>query len=86
MAKKESLAKTTNLNCCPELPEKPVCDSLRLRYRLPFRPRNPETGQRLPVEVCHCGMLTCRGLMAVPAGPRQHRIVRPTVPNPKEPN
>jgi len=39
----------TDLMCCPEMPQEPVCDTLRLRYRLPYRIR----GQRdsAPVEL-----------------------------------
>lgn len=39
-----------NLDCCPVLDGKPVCDTLNFRYRLPYRPRRNDR-QRVAVEL-----------------------------------
>lgn len=51
MDKKTAEVKVSDLECCPELSQQPVCDTLNFRYRLPFRPRVGDAKQRIPVEV-----------------------------------
>jgi hypothetical protein len=34
------------LGCCPDVDQKPVCDTLNFRYRIPFRPRVGDTDRR----------------------------------------
>lgn len=48
------------LDCCPVLEDKPVCDTVDFRYRLPYRPRNDK--QRVPVElILHFRFERCSG-------------------------
>jgi hypothetical protein len=51
MDKKIAQVKVSDLECCPELSQQPVCDTLNFRYRLPFRPRVGDGKLRIPVEV-----------------------------------
>ncbi|MHC4146610.1 MAG: hypothetical protein ACYSUD_17770 [Planctomycetota bacterium] len=52
MAEHEAKVNLSQLECCPELRRKPVCDTLYLRYRLPFRPRVGDDNRHIvPVEV-----------------------------------
>lgn len=41
----------SKLECCPPLKKVENCDSLDIKYRLPFRPRIGEEGKVIPVEV-----------------------------------
>ena len=49
------------LDCCPVLDSKPVCDTVDFRYRLPYRPRRNDK-QRVPVELeLHFRLERCAG-------------------------
>jgi len=55
-----------SLKCCPELQEKPVCDTLTFRYKLPFQPKVGKDGQRVPVEVVlHYELKRCTGPLTI---------------------
>jgi hypothetical protein len=43
--------RTSDIECCPELSRKRVCDTLKFRYRLPFHPQVGDKRQVVPVEV-----------------------------------
>jgi hypothetical protein len=52
MAEQETKVNLSQLECCPELTRKPVCDTLYLRYRLLFRPKVGQDNRlTIPVEV-----------------------------------
>lgn len=58
--------KVTKLECCPELRREPVCDTLNIRYRLPFRPRVGDDKQIVPVEVVlHFLLERCSGEIVI---------------------
>ncbi|HFC52812.1 MAG TPA: hypothetical protein ENJ43_00045 [Gammaproteobacteria bacterium] len=63
MAEKTAISKVSDLECCPDLERRPVCDTLNLRYRLPFRPRvGEDKRQVVPVEVVlHFRLERCSG-------------------------
>ena len=62
MADSSSVFKASKLECCPELKQRPVCDSLTFRYRLPFQPRVGKDNVRVPVEVIlHFKLERCSG-------------------------
>lgn len=63
MVEKIVAAKISELECCPELRQHPVCDTLNFRYRLPFRPRVGDDRQQVvPVEVVlHFRLERCSG-------------------------
>ncbi len=67
MARRDEAIKAAELECCPELRQQPVCDTLNLRYRLPFRPRVGEDSQRIvPVEVVlHFLLERCSGPLVI---------------------
>ncbi|RTY34637.1 hypothetical protein EKD00_07585 [Chlorobium phaeovibrioides] len=54
------------IKCCPELQEKPVCDTLSFRYRLPFQAKAGKDTQRVPVEVVlHFELTRCTGPLTI---------------------
>jgi hypothetical protein len=57
----------SELGCCPELRKQPVCDTLNLRYRLPFRPRvGDDNQQSIMVEiVLHFQLERCSGSLVL---------------------
>ncbi len=62
MNSKEKTSNDTNLECCPVLDRKPVCDTLDLRYKLPFQPKTGDNRQTIPVEVIlHFRLERCSG-------------------------
>jgi hypothetical protein len=62
MAEKEQGIKTSKLDCCPELGKKPVCDTLDLRYLLPYWTFSPDKKRRIKVElVLHFQLKRCSG-------------------------
>jgi len=66
MAEKRAEVKISDLECCPELRQQPVCDTLNFRYRLPFRPRVGDAKQRIPVEVVlHFRLERCSGPLVI---------------------
>ncbi len=66
MAKEKSSAKPNQLDCCPEYSRKPVCDTLRFRYRLPFKPRIQGINQNSRVEVIlHFELERCSGPLVI---------------------
>ena len=67
MAEKIIEAKVSEMECCPELRQQPVCDTLNLRYRLPFRTRvGDENKQIVPVEiVLHFRLERCSGPLVI---------------------
>lgn len=66
MAEKTAKVKVSDLECCPELRQQPVCDTLNFRYRLPFRPRVGDDKQRIPVEVVlHFRLERCSGSLVI---------------------
>jgi hypothetical protein len=67
MANKTDAAKLSELECCPELRQQPVCDTLNLRYRLPFRPQVGDDNQRIiTVEVVlHFILERCSGPLII---------------------
>ena len=59
---------TVDVDCCPTLEPCDVCDSIDVRYRLPFRPVVDVAGQRrvVPVEVTLVFRLTrCAGPLSL---------------------
>ena len=66
MAEKMVEVKVSELECCPELGQHPVCDTLNFRYRLPFRPRVGDDNQRIPAEiVLHFRFERCSGPLVI---------------------
>jgi hypothetical protein len=67
MAERIAEIKLSELECCPELRQQPVCDTLNLRYRLPFRARvGKEKQQVIPVEVVlHFRLERCSGELVI---------------------
>ena len=66
MDKKTAEVKVSELECCPELRQQPVCDTLNFRYRLPFRQRVGDAKQRIPVEVVlHFRLERCSGPLVI---------------------
>ncbi len=62
MNSKEKASNDTSLECCPVLDKKPVCDTLDLRYKLPFQPKLGDNQQTVPVEVIlHFRLERCSG-------------------------
>lgn len=64
MSEKQKIPeKVSDLGCCPELRKQSVCDTLNIRYRLPFRPRVGDNIQRnIKVEVIlHFQFERCTG-------------------------
>jgi len=66
MAEPEEKVNLSQLECCPELRRRPICDTLYLRYRLPFRPRVGQGGHIVPVEVVlHFRFERCSGPLVI---------------------
>lgn len=67
MNEKIDVVRMSQLDCCPELRRKPICDTLNLRYRLPFRGRVGKTDrQSVPVEVIlHFRLERCSGPLVI---------------------
>jgi len=60
------LKKIPDLECCPEFGQRPVCDTLNFRYRLPFRPKVGDNQLRVPVEVVlHFQLERCSGPLVI---------------------
>jgi hypothetical protein len=58
--------KIHELECCPELGQVPVCDTLNFRYRLPFNAQVANNRQRVPVEVVlHFRLERCTGPLVI---------------------
>ncbi len=51
MANIEKVVKTSKLDCCPELSNQPICDTLNLRYLLPYWTYSPDRKNRIKVEL-----------------------------------
>ena len=66
MAETKVEVKLSELECCPELRRQAVCDTLNLRYRLPFEARVGEDNQPIPVEVVlHFRLERCSGPLVI---------------------
>lgn len=62
MIEKKTSLPTSKMDCCPEMEQKPICDSLRFRYKLPFTAIIKERKQRVPVDVIlHFELVRCSG-------------------------
>lgn len=48
--KEGTMVKASAFECCPEMAQQPVCDSLTLRYRIPYRARTGDQ-RNVPVEL-----------------------------------
>ena len=58
--------KVSELDCCPVLDKKPICDTLNFRYRMPFRVRTEASRQSIPVEVIiHFRLERCSGPLVI---------------------
>lgn len=65
MNEKREKVRVAELDCCPELEQKPVCDELRFRYRLPFV-ADLENKVRVPVDVIlHFELVRCSGDLTI---------------------
>jgi hypothetical protein len=51
MKEKKDPVKMSAIDCCPEMLQKPICDALKFRYKLPFVATIEKTKQRVPVDV-----------------------------------
>lgn len=51
MPEKEKGVKVSKLDCCPELRDQPICDTLNLRYLLPYWTYSPDKKSRIKVEI-----------------------------------
>jgi len=66
METKRESVKMSVMECCPELEHKPICDSLRFRYQLPFYPYVDKQKQHVPVDVILYFELTrCSGSLVI---------------------
>lgn len=62
MREKKENIKMSVMDCCPDMEQKPVCDALRFRYKLPFFPLPRGMKQRIPVDVIlHFELVRCSG-------------------------
>ncbi len=63
---RNATAKVSELECCPELRQQPVCDTLNFRYRLPFRPQVGGNKESVQVEVVlHFQIERCSGPLVI---------------------
>ena len=67
MAEKITETKVSEMKCCPDLTDKPLCDTLNLRYRVPFRPTVGDDARTVvPVEVVlHFRLERCSGPLVI---------------------
>ncbi|MFC1540209.1 hypothetical protein ACFL41_01815 [Gemmatimonadota bacterium] len=66
MASDEKGLKASAIECCPELVSEPICDTIDVRYRLPFRTRMEDSRQVVPVEVIlHFVFRRCSGSLVI---------------------
>ncbi len=68
MAEKKPPVSSDTLECCPDFPRKPICDTLNLRYRFPTRVRVGTANQQqvIPAEiVLHFQLERCSGPVVV---------------------